>query len=146
MAQIHHANNKLSPIKNDVFGSIPWKKAVATATAIPPSTHMAWHMHALVQGISSRSVSTLRPNNTHGQKSPFKPATKTLILNMFDNGTRRSTEKYYSDRYFCLVLMLNCIVLNTINLSVTTFKRSKGKQREKIQHSQYYIGKLYRVG
>lgn len=67
-------------MRNDVPGSIPGKMEVAATVAIarvmPPSTQMAWQMHGLVQGVTSLNLSTLRPNNTQGQKSPVKPAMK----------------------------------------------------------------------
>lgn len=58
-------------MRND--GSTQPKTAVAAASAIPPSTQMAWHMHGVVQGVSSLNLSTLCPNKTHGQNSPVKP-------------------------------------------------------------------------
>ena len=70
---IHHANKRPSQMRNDVLGSTPWKTAVAVARAIPPSIHTAWHMHGVVQGVSSLKLSTLRPNKTHGQNRPVQP-------------------------------------------------------------------------
>ena len=58
-------------MRND--GSIQPKTVVAAASTIPPSTQMAWHMHGVVQGVSSLKLSMLRPNKTHGQNSPVKP-------------------------------------------------------------------------
>jgi hypothetical protein len=60
-------------MRKEVLGSIPWNTAVAIASAIPPSTQMAWHKQGLVHGISSLILSTFRPNSTHGQKSPVQP-------------------------------------------------------------------------
>jgi len=65
-------------MRTEVLGSIPLQKAVAAASAIPPSTHTAWPTHALGQGISSLS-STFLPNNTHGQNNPVKPTTHKMI-------------------------------------------------------------------
>lgn len=53
---------------------MPCISAVAAATAIPPSTHIAWQTHAFCHGISSFSVSTFSPNNTHGHNIPLQPA------------------------------------------------------------------------
>lgn len=70
---IHQANNRPSPTRKADFGSKPCKIAAAAATAMPPSTKMAWQRHALFQGTSSLKLSKLRPNRTHGQNSPAKP-------------------------------------------------------------------------
>lgn len=56
---------------------MPWKIAVAAASAIPPSTHNAWQTHALVHGMSSLKLSTLCPNKTQGQNNPVQPVIST---------------------------------------------------------------------
>lgn len=73
MPHIHQANNRPSPIRNEVLGSKPWKTAIAAARAIPPSTQTAWQTQGVVQGVSSLKFSILRPNRTHGQNSPVQP-------------------------------------------------------------------------
>lgn len=69
-------------MRNVVLGSIiPCSTAVAATTARPPSTKTAWQMHGPVHGVSSLNCSTLRPNKTHGQKSPVQPTVENKILN-----------------------------------------------------------------
>jgi hypothetical protein len=70
---IHHAKSKPSQMRNDVPGWKPWKTAVAAASARPPSTHTAWQMHGVVQGVSSLKLSIFLPNRTQGQNSPVQP-------------------------------------------------------------------------
>lgn len=80
---IHQPNNRPSHMRNVVLGSIiPCSAAVAATTARPPSTKMAWQMHGPVQGVSSLSCSTLRPNKMHGQRRPVQPIVEKKILNL----------------------------------------------------------------
>lgn len=63
-------------MRNDVLGSIPWKAAIAVASAMPPSTKIAWQTQGVVQGVSSLRFSMFRPNKTQGQKRPIQPVEK----------------------------------------------------------------------
>jgi len=95
MPQTHHANKRPSQMRTEVLGSIPLQKAVAAASAIPPSTHTAWPTHALGQGISSLS-STFLPNNTHGQNNPVKPTTHKMIPYSIIYYEKKQKKNYYN--------------------------------------------------
>jgi hypothetical protein len=73
MPHIHQAKSKPSQIRNGVSGLMPWKTAVAAASAMPPSTQTAWQTHGVVQGVSSLKLSIFLPNRTQGQNSPVQP-------------------------------------------------------------------------
>lgn len=99
---IHQPNSKPSPMRKDVPGSIPWHTAVATARAMPPSTKIAWQTQGVVQGVSSLRLSTLRPNKTHGQKSPVQPIEvryKNQVKRRSNSGTQ-TTFKNMIRRFF----------------------------------------------